>query len=64
MLNSRSILAGISDSNGVLLEVEWDEICRELKVERIVPVNHKTDVLGFASISSGKVSRVGCVEES
>ena len=27
------------------MEVEWDENCREPKVERIVPVYHKTDVL-------------------
>jgi hypothetical protein len=29
------------------LEVEWDEICWEPKVERLVPVYHKTDVLGL-----------------
>ena len=40
-------MPGISDHNGVLLEAEWDEICREPKVERIVPVYHKTDVLGL-----------------
>jgi len=33
--------------NWVLLEVEWDEICGEPKVGRIVPVYHKTDVLGL-----------------
>jgi len=37
------------------LELEWDEIWRQLKAERMVPVYHKTDVLGFASISSGKI---------
>jgi hypothetical protein len=31
--------------NEVLLEVEWDEICGEPKVEGIVPVYHKTDFL-------------------
>jgi len=46
-LISCNILPGISDHNGVLLEVEWDEICREPKVERIVLVYHKTDVLGL-----------------
>ena len=40
-------LPGISDHNGVSLEVEWNEICREPKVERIVPVYHKTDILGL-----------------
>jgi len=44
---SYNILPGISDHNGVLLEVKWDEICRKPKVERIVPVYHKTDVLGL-----------------
>jgi hypothetical protein len=34
------------DLNWVLLEVEWDEICREPKVERIFPLYHKTVVLG------------------
>jgi len=46
-LISCNILPRISDHNGVLLEVEWDEIYREPKVERIVPVYHKTDVLGL-----------------
>jgi len=42
-----NILPGISDRNGVLLKVEWDEICREPKVERIVPVYHKADILNL-----------------
>ena len=37
-LTSCNILPRISDHNGVLLDVEWDEYCREPKVERIVPV--------------------------
>ena len=41
---SCNIVPGISDHNEVLLEVEWDENFREPKVERIVPVYHKTDV--------------------
>ncbi len=32
LLISRNILPGISDHNGVLLEVEWDENCRESEV--------------------------------
>jgi hypothetical protein len=32
------MLPGISDPNWVLLEVEWDEICRERKVASIVPL--------------------------
>jgi hypothetical protein len=46
-LISSNILSGISDHNGVLLEVERDEICREPQVERTVPLYHKTDVLGL-----------------
>jgi hypothetical protein len=46
-LISCNILSGISDHDGVLLEVEWDVICREPQVERIVPLYHKTDVLGL-----------------
>ena len=41
-LISCNILPGISDHNGVLLEVEWDEICREPRSERQVPMYHKT----------------------
>jgi hypothetical protein len=44
-LNSSNIFLGISEHNGVLLEVEWDEICSEPKVERIIPLYQKTDIL-------------------
>jgi hypothetical protein len=44
-LISCNSLPRINDHNGVLLEVEWDEICPERKVKKIVPVYHKTDVL-------------------
>jgi hypothetical protein len=46
-LISCNILPVISDHNGALLEVEWDEICREPRAERQVPVYHKTDVLAL-----------------
>jgi len=46
-LVSCNILHGISDHNGVLLEVEWDGNCREPRTESQDPVYHKTDVLGF-----------------
>ena len=46
-LVSCNILPGISDHNRVILEVEWDEICREPKFERTVMVYHKTDALGL-----------------
>jgi len=42
-----NILPGISDHDEVLLEVEWNEIFREPKVEIIVPVYHKTDVMAL-----------------
>jgi hypothetical protein len=44
---SCNILLGISDHNGVLLEIERDEICRKTKIARIVSVYHKTDILGL-----------------
>ena len=57
----------ISDHKGVLLEVEWDEYCWEPNVERIVPVYHKTDVLGFQAFLREKFNRWAvngsCVEE-
>jgi hypothetical protein len=42
-----SLVQGISDHSGVILEVEWEENCRAPQVERLVPVYHKTDVLGL-----------------
>jgi len=66
-LISFNILPGISHLNWVLLEVEWDEICREPKVERIVPVYHKTDVLNLEVFLREKfnlwVESGSCVEE-
>ena len=66
-LISCNILSGISDHNGVLLEVEWDEICREPQVERIVPLYHKTDVLGLQAFLREKfklwAGNGSCVEE-
>jgi hypothetical protein len=64
---SCNILSGISDHNGVLLEVERDEICREPQVERIVPLYHKTDVLGLQAFLREKfklwAGNGSCVEE-
>ena len=66
-LTSCNILPGISDHNMVLLEVEWGGICREPKVERIVPVYHKTDVLGSQAFLPEKfklwAGNDSCVEE-
>ena len=42
---SCNILPGIIDHNGGLFEVERGEICREPKVERVVLVYHKRDIL-------------------
>jgi hypothetical protein len=46
-LSSCNIVSGTSDHSSVLLEVEWDEIFRQPKMKRIVPLYHKTDVLGL-----------------
>ena len=66
-LISSNILPVISEHNGALFEIEWDEICRESKFERIVPVYHKTDVLGFQAFLRDKFNlwaeNVSCVEE-
>ena len=66
-LASCNILPGISYHNGVLLEVEWDEICQEPKFERIVAVYHKTDVLGLQAFLREKLKmwagNGSCVEE-
>ena len=66
-LVSCNILPGISDHNGVVLEVEWDEICRGPKVERIVLVHQKTDVLCLQTLRRVKLNlwagNGSCVEE-
>jgi hypothetical protein len=46
-LISCSVVPGISDHKGVLLEVEWEENTQGPQVGRIVPQYHKTDVLGL-----------------
>ena len=58
-LISSNILPGISEHNGVLLEVEWEEICREPRAERQVPMYQKNRCFRLASISAGKVLLVG-----
>ena len=42
-----SIVQGINDHYGVILEVEWEEYCCVPQVEKLVQVYHKTDVLGL-----------------
>jgi len=66
-LISCNIFPGISDHDGALLEVEWDEICRETKVEIIFPVYHETNMLGLQAYLRKKfnlwVGNGSCVEE-
>jgi hypothetical protein len=62
-----SIVQGISDHSSVILEVEWEENCCASQVERLVPVYHKTDVLGLQTFLRDKfgirASNDSCVEE-
>jgi hypothetical protein len=53
-VTSSSIVQGISDHQGVVLEVEWEGSCWELQVERVVPVYNKTDVLGLQTFLRDK----------
>ena len=67
LLISCNVLPGISNHNGVLLLVEWNEIWREPEVERIVPLYHKTDVLGLQAFLREKFNlwagNGSCMEE-
>jgi hypothetical protein len=49
-----SIVQGISDHRGVILEVEWQGNCCVPQVEKLVPVYHKTDVLGLQNLNREK----------
>jgi len=64
---SISIMQGVSDHCGVLLGVEWSEICRATQMERLIPVYHKTDFLGLQTFLRDKFARWtgngSCVEE-
>jgi hypothetical protein len=66
-LISCNTVLGISDHNGVLLEVEWYAKCHEPQAERTVPVYHKTDVLGLQAFVREKfelwAANGSCVEE-
>jgi len=57
----------ISEHCGVLLDVEWEENCREHQMECLVPVNHKTPARGLQDFLRGKfaswASNGSCVEE-
>ena len=66
-LISCNILPSITDHNEVLLEVEWNENCREPKIERTVLVYHKTDALGLQAFLQEKFNlwagNASCIEE-
>jgi hypothetical protein len=51
---SCNIAPGISDHNGVLLEVEWYEKCRESQIENQSRCT-KRQIFRLAGLSSGKV---------
>ena len=63
-----SIVQGISDHYGVIREVEWEENCCVPQVEKLLPVYHKTDVLGIQTLLRDKfgiwASNGSCVEET
>jgi len=49
------------------MEVEWEEICREPKVEIIVLLYHQTDILGLQAFLRDKFNlwagNGSCIEE-
>ena len=49
---SSSIVQGISDYYGVMLEVEWEESGCEPQVEGVVPLHNETDVRGYKPSSA------------
>jgi len=53
-VTSSGIVQGVSDHQTVILEVEWEDWCREPHVERIVPVYNKTDVSGLQTFLRNK----------
>jgi hypothetical protein len=65
-LVASSIVEGISDHCGVILEVEWEENFCVPHIERLVSVYHKTDVSGLQTLLRGKfgiwASNGSCVE--
>jgi hypothetical protein len=48
---------GVSDHNGVTLEVEWENKVSEPQVEKTVPVYNKTDVVGLQTFLRDKLVR-------
>jgi hypothetical protein len=64
---SCSIVQGISDHCGVLVEVQWEENYCRPQVERLVLVYHNANVLGLQTFLRDKftiwASNGRCVEE-
>ena len=62
-----SIVQGISDHCGVVLEVEWEQSSCAAQVERLVPVYNNADVLGLQNFLRDKfgiwTTNGCCVEE-
>ena len=53
---SCSIVQGISDHHGVLLEVDWEENSFVPQSERLIPVYYKTDVVGLQTFLRDRLS--------
>jgi len=49
-----SIVQEIRDHHGGILEFEWEENCCVPRIENLVPVYHKTDVLGLQTLPRDK----------
>ncbi|PNF22858.1 hypothetical protein B7P43_G16578, partial [Cryptotermes secundus] len=62
-----SVIQGINDHCGELLEVEWEDIYCRKEVERLVPVYDKANTIGLHTFLQDKfaiwASNGGCVEE-
>ena len=54
VVTSSSIVQGVSDHHGVILEVEWENKCSEPQVEWTIPVYNKTDVPGLQTFFRDK----------
>ena len=65
--NSSSVVQGISDHYGVILEVEWEGNYCVPQVGRLLPVYHKTDMSGLQTFLRENfgtwTSNGSCVEE-
>ena len=53
-VTSSNTVQWVSDHNGVMLEVDWEENCLDPQPERVVPVYNKTEVLGLQNFLRDK----------